>query len=163
MKPHDIIKYDCDMAEMVGMTYLKDLSDEDLMQRPADGCNHINWQVGHLIASEHDMMEKVFPGRSPKLPAGFAEKYSRETTGESSAAKFADKATLMEVFGKQRAATKEILSCLSADDLSKAAPAEMQAYAPTIGAMFALQGSHWMMHCGQWVIVRRQKGLPVAI
>ncbi len=163
MNAQDIIKYDCDMAEMVSMAYLNDLTDTDLMTRPAAGCNHINWQIGHLVTSEYQMMEQVFPGRSPQLPEGMAERYTRETTGENDPAKFASRETLLEAYQKQRAATKEILAGLAAEELAKPAPESMQAYAPTVGALFALQGSHWMMHCGQWVIVRRQKGLPIAI
>jgi hypothetical protein len=29
--------------------------------------------------------------------------------------------------------------------------------------MLSMQGSHWMMHAGQWVIVRRNLGKPVLI
>ena len=47
---------------------------------------------------------------------------------------------------------------LSDDDLDKESPESMKQYAPTTGHVFELLGSHWMMHCGQWVIVRRQLG-----
>ena len=33
-------------------------------------------------------------------------------------------------------------------------------YAATVGAMYSLQGSHWLMHAGQWAVVRRQLGRP---
>ena len=36
-------------------------------------------------------------------------------------------------------------------------------HAPTLGALYLMQGGHWLMHCGQWVIVRRQLGKPVVI
>lgn len=32
----------------------------------------------------------------------------------------------------------------------KASPESMQGYAPTVGSVFSLIGSHWMMHAGQW-------------
>ena len=64
----------------------------------------------------------------------------------------------MRLWGEQRAATLAALDQMSDEDLDKPAPEEMQSYAPNVGAAFALQGSHWLMHCGQWVIVRRETG-----
>ena len=52
----DVIKNTIDMGHMVLTTYLSDLSDADLMVRAVPGTNHIAWQLGHLIASEHQMM-----------------------------------------------------------------------------------------------------------
>ena len=61
------------------MGYLGDLTDEDLMKRPIEGTNHIKWQLGHLIAAEHQMIEGVAPGSMPPLPEGFAEKHKKDT------------------------------------------------------------------------------------
>jgi hypothetical protein len=36
----------------------------------------------------------------------------------------------------------------------------MQGYAPTVAAVYDMQGSHYLMHAGQWVVVRRQLGKP---
>ena len=33
--------------------YLDDLTDAELLVRPAENMNHIAWQLGHLIQSEH--------------------------------------------------------------------------------------------------------------
>ena len=30
--------------------------------------------------------------------------------------------------------------------------------APSVGAAFSMQGGHWLMHAGQWAVVRRQLG-----
>ena len=157
MTPQDAIKTSIDMAEFVCGGYLADLTDADLMKRPSPGCNHINWQLGHLIAAEHEMMEKVAPGSMPSLPAGFAEKYTKETSTSDDPAKFVKKDELLQVAKAQRAGTLAALAKSTADDLDKPTGIE---YAKTVGAMFALQGSHWLMHAGQWVVVRRQTGRP---
>jgi hypothetical protein len=34
---------------------------------------------------------------------------------------------------------------------------------PTVAALLAMSGTHALMHCCQWVAVRRQLGKPVVI
>lgn len=160
MKSQEAIKIGIDMAEFVGMAYLADLTDAELMMRPHPECNHLNWQIGHLIVSEHHMLNSQIPGGMPALPAGFSEKYCKETAKIDDPAQFADKATLFAAFKEQRAATLNALAAASEADLDKQTGVD---YAPTLGAMFGMQGGHWLMHCGQWVILRRQLGKPVLI
>ncbi len=50
-------------SSMVIKMYLDDLSDADLLQRPGAGCNHLAWQLGHLISSECGLIESIAPGR----------------------------------------------------------------------------------------------------
>ena len=151
------IKVSIETADFVAMGYIADLTDQNLMLRPHPGCNHINWQLGHLIAAEHNLINQVSPGAMPALPTGFADKYTKETAASDDPAKFATKEELLRVAKEQRAATLVALSKVSDADLDR--PTGLD-YAPTVGAMFALQGSHWLMHCGQWVIVRRSLGKP---
>ena len=80
MNSRDAIQLNLDMATMVCTMYLADLDDRDLLVRPSPGCNHIAWQLGHLIANEHAMMELLKPGSMPPLPAGFAEKHTTATS-----------------------------------------------------------------------------------
>lgn len=157
MDSREAIKGSIDTADFVAMGYLADLTDQNLMLRPHPGCNHINWQIGHLVAAEHDMIEKVAPGAMPALPAGFAEKYTKEAATSDDPAKFVAKDDLLRVAKEQRAATLAALSNVSDADLDQPTGVD---YAPTVGAMFLLQGCHWLMHCGQWVIVRRSLGKP---
>lgn len=160
MNAHDALKMTMGTAEFIGLAYLEDLTDEELMRRAAPGINHINWQVGHLLLSENQMLSAIAPGSVPPLPTGFAEKYSRDTIGVDDPAAFFKKAELLTIYKSQRAATKAALDKMSAEELDKPAPEAFQAYAPTYGAVFELQGSHWLMHCGQWAVVRRQLGKP---
>ncbi len=146
------------MGDMIGLAYLGDLSDAELMQRPHPKCNHLNWQVGHLIASENALMSKIAP--MPELPAGFAEKYSKEAAVSDDASRFATKDELLATHKAQRAGTLAALSKLSAEQLDEPTGID---YAPTKGALVAMQGCHWLMHCGQWVVVRRENDKPVLI
>jgi hypothetical protein len=101
------------------------------------------------------MTSIVAPGTMPPLPAGFAEKYTKDTATSDNAASFLKKAELLKVFEEQRAGTLKALEKQSDADLDK--PTGV-AYAPTVGAMFSMQGTHWVMHAGQWAVVRRQLG-----
>ncbi|MGN6136473.1 MAG: DinB family protein [Aureliella sp.] len=160
MDAREAIKKSINMAEQVAHAYLDDLSDADMMKRPHPQCNHINWQVGHLISSEHQMLSAHVPGGMPPLPDGFAAKYTRETAGSDDPSRFASKAELMEAYRTQRAAAVQALSKVGDADWQKESGFS---YAPTLADLYALIGSHWLMHCGQWVIVRRELGKPVVI
>jgi hypothetical protein len=157
MISRDAIKIGIEMGDFVSLAYLKDLTDEEMMQRPHAKCNHINWQVGHLIASENEMMNVVAPGSMPPLPPGFAAKYTKETAASDNPAQFAKKDELLRLQKEQRAGTLAVLAKLNDADFDKPTGVD---YAPTVGAMMSMQGSHWLMHCGQWVIVRRKCGRP---
>ena len=163
MNSLDAIKNSIATADMVCGAYLEDLTDEDMMRRPHPKCNHINWQVGHLIASDNMMANGCIPGTLEELPAGFADKYTKETTTSDDQAAFHSKAELMDIYKKQRAAITAKLGELNEADLDKPAPESMQAYAPTVGAALNMLGGHWMMHAGQWVIVRRELGRDIVI
>ena len=158
MNSREAIKVSADMADFVSMSYLNDLSDAELLLRPHPLCNHINWQIGHLVASEHKLLTGIVPGGMPALPDGFAAKYSRETVGSDDPALFETKEVLMSTYKTQRAAMLSALEGMSDSQLDAATGVD---FAPTVGAMFSMQGSHWLMHCGQWVVVRRMLGKPV--
>jgi hypothetical protein len=152
------IKTSMETPTMVVNGYLADLTDADLLRRPTKGANHIAWQLGHLIVSEHNLIEMVCPGTMPKLPDGFAEKYTNDTAPVDDPAAFHKKDEYLRLMNEQRAGTLAALEKLSDDDLEKPAPEKIQQFGATVGTVFAGQNMHWVMHAGQWVIVRRQLG-----
>lgn len=156
----EAIKGGLEMSEFVCMAYLGDLNDQELLVRPHPQCNHINWQIGHLIATEHQFINGVAGGTLPALPAGFAEKYDRSAAGSDDPQHFVNKDELMRVYREQRAATLAALAKCSAAELDEPTGID---FAPTKAAMYRLQGEHWLMHCGQWVIVRRLCSKPVVM
>jgi hypothetical protein len=158
MNAAQAIQLAIDSGKRISMAYLGDLTDGELLHRPHTDCNHIAWQLGHLIASEHQMVEGVAPGSMPDLPEGFVGKHSKETASSDDASAFCSKQEYLELFETIRSATLAALEKLSDEDLDKPSPEEMQGYAPTVGAVFDLQGGHWLMHAGQWAVIRRQLG-----
>ena len=152
------IKASLELPQLVVKSYLDDLTDQDLFLRPAEKANHIAWQLGHLISAEHSLIEAVCPGTMPALPEGFDEQYSKETSASDEPAQFHSKAEYIRLMEEQRAGTLAALESLSDEQLEQPAPEKLQIFGSTVGAIFAGQATHWMMHAGQWVIVRRQLG-----
>ena len=154
------IRLTIDSSQMVSLAYLEDLTEEELLLRPHPDCNHIAWQVGHLIVSEHSMIEGAVPGSMPDLPEGFSETYTQHTAASDDGLLFHGKRELLVLSDRIRTATLAALACLSDEDLDRPAAEEIRSYAPTVGAAFSLQGTHWLMHAGQWAVIRRQIGRP---
>ena len=99
------IKSSLQLPTFVVNGYLEDLTDADLLVRPAEKSNHINWQLGHLIQSEQFHTSQVCPDVVPELPAGFKERYTKETVSSDNPADFLSKAELVELMHKQREVT----------------------------------------------------------
>ena len=148
-------------SSMVLNGYFADLTDAELMTRPGEGCNHLAWQLGHLISSECNLLEMVSPGSAAALPDGFVEQHDKDQVGEDDASKFCTKQEYLDLFEKVRASTLAALSKLSDADLDKPGPEEFASFCPTVGHIFVLIATHGMMHAGQFVPVRRKLGKPV--
>jgi hypothetical protein len=158
MDTKSAIKTALDTANMIVTSYLGDLTDEEMMHRPAPACNHIKWQVGHLIASENQMINACVPGAMPDLPEGFQDKYNKEAAASDKLDDFDSKEILMGLYEQQRAATIAALDKVSDADLDQESPEAIRSYAPNFGSAFIMQDAHWMMHAGQWAVIRRQLG-----
>ena len=163
MNAKDSIRGTMDMSLFVLKTYFGDMSDAELMQHPGPGCQHLAWQLGHLISSEAHLLSTVCPGAAAELPAGFIENHSKEAQGCDDAAKFCTKQQYIDLFDQTRAATLAALEALPEARLDEPAPEAFRSFCPTVGALFGLIGTHPMMHAGQFVPVRRALGKPVVI
>jgi uncharacterized damage-inducible protein DinB len=163
MNAKQALRSSMDLSLFVLNTYLSDLSDADLLRRPGPGCNHLAWQLGHLIASEVSLLNRLCPGQAAELPAGFAEQHSKATAQSDDPAAFRTKQEYQDLFQKVRTSTLAALEALPESDFDKPAPEEMRKRFPTVGSILTLIGVHPMMHAGQFVVVRRQLGKPVLI
>lgn len=160
MNTTDCIRYSLGMANMICTSYLGDLSDEDLMVRAVEGCNHIKWQLGHLLNSQNRMINAVTPGKLPELPAGFGDKFTKETAASDNAADFPSKDELMTLYGKQHDALAAAVDELTEEVMNQPAPERLAQIAKTAAEVYAFQPTHWVMHAGQWAILRRKLGRP---
>lgn len=136
---------------------IADMSDVELLQRPAPGANHANWQIGHLLNAEVHMLQAIGV-RMPELPAGFAERYTKQTIGIDDPAKFATKKELLSLFEKVRAATIEAVRKVPAEQFDAKGP---MPFTPTIADLYQVQAGHINMHVGQIQVLRRKLGKPI--
>ena len=158
MSSHEAIKEAMRQSQNICKMYLDDLTDAELLTRPVAGANHIAWQLGHLIKSEHRMISAVCPGSMPPLPEGFAEKHTNDTAALDDPSAFYTKAQYLEVAEQQRKAALAALDTRSEADFAVAAPEALKRIASTVLGIFAMQATHWTMHAGQWAITRRKLG-----
>lgn len=158
MNAREAIRLGINQADMIVRMYLNDFQDSDLLIRPVPGANHIAWQLGHLLSSSHRISEAVAPGVGAPLPEGFEAKYTSESSKLDSPGAFHSKATYLALYEQHIASTRKVLETITDADLDKPSPESMKNYAPTFGDAMALHGSHWLMHAGQWAIVRRKLG-----
>ncbi len=163
MNAKDALVGAMDMSLFVLNAYVSDLSDAELLRRPAPGCNHLAWQLGHLITSEVNLLNAVCPGKAATLPEGFAEQHSKEAAQNDNPDQFRSKQEYVDLFQQVRAATKAALEALPDEELDRPSPESLRERFPTVGSIFTLIGLHPMMHAGQFVVVRRQLGKPVLI
>ena len=157
MNAREAIKISIDAGTMVSLAYLEDLTDAEMLHRPDPACNHINWQVGHLVWSDFHHLDLGAPSFTKPLPDGFIDKYNSHTATVDDPAKLLTKAELLAMREVQQQATLDALAQQSDDDLGRETGI---VWAPTVAALFAMAGNHWLMHAGQWAIIRRQLGRP---
>ncbi len=159
MNAKDVMREVAEMSHMVVRFYIEDLSDADLLVRSVPGTNHIAWQMGHLVTGTAAMVRAL--GRTgPDLPAGFEEAYTKETASSDEPSKFHTKAEYMALMDGVKAATLAAIDATPDTELAAPGPESMREYAPTVASVLTLLGSHWLMHAGQFVPIRRKLGKP---
>jgi len=159
MELKQAIRASLGQADFIVHGYLADLTDGELLARPCNGGNHIAWQLGHLIGSERHLVEQAAPNRMPPLPESFGPRHKKETAAIDDPAAFLTKGEYVALAKEFRAATLAIVADLpdSAFDqpVSKVPP-----FIKTAGELFLFVGPHWIMHAGQWAVIRRTLGRP---
>ena len=161
MTAKDAIKTALTGTQRMLSWYLSDLSDADLLVRPVPTANHIAWQLGHLINSEHSLLGQLPGAAYPALPAGWAEQHGKSAAPVDPPKGFATKAEYLTRFNQAREVTLTTLAKMADADLDKPTQGNMAQFAPTLGALLLLQANHTMMHVGQFTPVRRKLGKPV--
>jgi len=162
MKANDAFLIALNMTDHCMLTYLKDINEHELFLRPGKGCNHLAWQLGHLIQSEQMILNQIRPNSGIELPAGFKEMHSKENVSIDDPGKFCKREVYLDLYKKSRQNVKSVLSQMTVEEFDKPSPKGWDQF-PSIGAMVNLIVNHPMMHVGQFVVVRRQLGKPVVI
>lgn len=159
MHVKDAYKEQIEFSFMVSRKYVEDLTDADLLVRSVPGTNHIAWQLGHLITST-DRFLQALGQKGLQLPSRFAERHDKATASSDDAAHFESQATYLALLDQALAASLAAVDATPESALENPGPEPMRAYAPTISSVLMLLGTHWLMHAGQYVGVRRKLGKP---
>lgn len=159
MTAKEVIKHVVEFCDMLTRMYVDDLTDEELLIRSVPGTNHIAWQLGHAIASQGEMLT-LLGHTPPTLPQGFAESYTPETATSDDPAKFHKKSEYLGLMDTMKTATLAAIDATPEADLDQPGPEAMREYAPTMVACLTILGTHWLMHAGQFVPIRRKLGRP---
>lgn len=159
MDAKGVLQQVVEFCDQVTNMYIGDLSDADLFVRSVPGTNHIAWQLGHLISATSHLLSALGHA-APALPAGFAEAYSKENAAADDPARFHTKAQYLELMGQMKPAVLAAIAATPDAALDQPGPESMREYAPTVSAVLMLLGTHWLMHAGQYVPIRRKLGKP---
>lgn len=159
MNAHDVISGALASADFVLTQFLSDLSDDELLIRPVPQANHIAWQLGHLIRSQHSALQ--FFSAAPEIPESFLNAYEKTCAVKNDAASFHSKAEYLRHFAALKSASLAALAKLSAEECDEPGPESMRSYAPTKGSVFSMYAIHIMMHLGQFAVVRRKLNKPI--
>jgi len=143
--------------------FLEGLSDADILTRPVPGANHVAWQLGHLINSECYFARQAIPDiQLPELPPNFAQWHDNKNTSDDDPSHFLSKEVYADLFNKVRKAVIAAVGQLTDEELDRPTQGPMAPFAPTIGALLLLASNHTLMHGGQFSVLRRKLGKPVA-
>ncbi|HET6251232.1 MAG TPA: DinB family protein [Tepidisphaeraceae bacterium] len=153
----DVLARNLEMTKM----YLEDMSEAEMFARPCGDANHVAWQFGHLAVAETNMLKSVKPQAAAALPAGFAEKFTKETARLDDPKAFPSKAEIVGAYIKAREASIAWAKTLTPADMDKPTDERMRNFAPTVGHVVSMMPLHTMMHIGQLQVLRRKLGKPV--
>ncbi len=139
--------------------YVEDFTDAELLVRSVPGSNHIAWQLGHMIGGVQRMLGGL--GRPAlALPDGFLAAHGKEMAACDDPAKFAAKAQYLALLDQAKTGSLAAVDAIPESDFDRPGPEPMRQYAPTVGVVLMLLGTHVLIHAGQFVPIRRKLGKP---
>jgi len=159
MNAKEILRQATELSYMVTMAYLDDLDDADLLVRSVPGANHIAWQLGHLVLGTRHMLQELGQP-APEVPKHFEAAHGKEAAVSDDPGTFAKKAEYLALAEHMKAATLAAIDATPESSLDQPGPESMREYAPTVSAALLILGTHWLMHAGQFVPIRRKLGKP---
>jgi hypothetical protein len=99
------------------------------------------------------------PGKMDALPEGFVERHKKNTAASDNAADFLSKDEYLQLAKKVRANSLGIVESLSVAEFDQPASGGPP-FVKSAGDAFLFISGHWLMHAGQWAVIRRKLGRP---
>src|SRR4051812_12747094 len=119
MNAKDAARFSFTIADFMIESYLSDITPQEMLVRPVPDANHLAWQLGHLISAECRLVDSAVPGAMPQLPAGFAERHTKDTAKSDKPSDFLSKDEYLNLAKTVRGATLHALERISDADLDK--------------------------------------------
>ncbi len=160
MDAKDAIRQVIEAGHMLARMYTDDFSDADLLVRSVPEANHIAWQLGHAIGGTRGILG-MLGHDGPPLPEGFEAAHGRETSSSDDPAAFRSKEEYLALMDRMKAASMAAVDATPNETLDDPGPEAFRSFCPTVGSVLLLLGTHWLMHAGQFVPIRRKLGKPV--
>jgi hypothetical protein len=170
-------------ARLLTERYLADLTFEEICLAPGVGANPVVWQLGHLIVSEAEMIQRISGESSFSFPPSFCELHQKPNRGDLEESTYKtmhvssdgwerwiqeikslySKETYLNLLTVSRSRSIEVLQRLTLVELATPAPEQMARYAKTWASLFVMIGIHETQHAGQIAVLRRSLGKPIVV
>lgn len=135
--------------------FTADLSDAEYFKPPIEGGNHAAWLLGHVACAE-DSLVALITGGTKRIPEATHELFKGGSMCVANPSKYPSRRQIDELFRNSRANTIEALTKYNDRKWEEPSPQGWDKLVfPTMGAMWALQGTHQFWHIGQVTVCRQ--------
>lgn len=135
---------------------IKDLTDEELMTRPAEGRSHLYWIAGHMTASAD--IGPTMNGSASVIPEHYKKIFDMNTEPAATAGEYPPIGEIIDVFGKAVENSLASLKALTDDQFNAPSDAELPEFLAKMSRFDLVCGfaSHISYHIGQMVTILRK-------
>ena len=146
--------------------YISDMTCSELLSRPGKVANPSLWQLGHLIASEVEMLELIGHPYLGVMPEHFTELHKKGSCPKSWGENITDESfhlPYLQLMKDVRTFTHQVLGAMTDDEFGQPAPEKMRSYAEVKGSIFSMIALHECLHAGQLAVLRRELNKPIVL
>ncbi len=163
VSPKVVIGHQFQGSRLLIEKFTADLTDAEYYAVPVPGGNHAAWILGHIAATE-DYLTNKLAGQTLRLAPEIHTLFNGRSTCRPDAGLYPKRDEIDRMFKEVRAASMQILEQFDDRRWSEPSPEGVpQALAPTVGAAWALSGTHPFWHIGQLTVNRTALHKPRVI
>lgn len=156
--PKDVIVQQLHSGQYLIDKLTADLSDAEYFRPPIPGGNHTAWIIGHIACSEDSIIAAI-TGSPSRLPEATHKLFKGGAPCTADAGTFPPRKQIDEMFRNSRAHTLEAVKAFNMSLWDNPSPEGWtKDVFPTLGSMWALQGTHQYWHIGQLTVCRKAMG-----
>jgi uncharacterized damage-inducible protein DinB len=156
MEIKDYVKNEFDSLKRTSTRVLDTMTQQELMWRPANGCNSMGLILFHVVRSEDSFVQTRLQGKPQiwesekwhsKLNMGEAETGSHYTGDQVNSFRVPNMKELLDYYDAVRVSTLDYLSSLTSDAFDKVVKLPFGEF--TVAGVLALVVSHTAPHLGE--------------